>query len=488
MTPLQPPTPPVRPGLRASSTAPRLSLAAIGFLLPNFIGFAVFTFFPILFSLWMAFTNWTLKPAVERQFVGLRNFQDLLGLAPIDGPRPAVLTGFLLAAMTLGLGLVTALLANVARWRGIKTGGLLLLAGAIGGLALSMRAGSEGPMIASALAVVCGLAVVAREDGDWRLGWGALPALLILAGAAGLGLLQGSTWQSYEPRDARFWKYLYNTLYLMLGIPLSIAGSLGLALLLNNSFSFGRDRTRIAGAALCAVCALATVLGAMAAGHPNVALLGGILWAVAAMGIGFNVVAFRTLLYLPTFCAGVALMILWKNLYNPQTGPINVGLRALFQYLGWSIEPPSWLTDIAWAKPALIFMGLWTGIGGTTMLLYLAGLSNVPPDLLDAARVDGAGPWARFRHVTWPQLAPTTFFISVISIIGGLQGGFEQARVMTGGGPAGSTTTLSYYIYLRLFLDVELGYAAAISWVLFALIFVATAINWRFGRSLEVEQ
>jgi len=100
--------------------------------------------------------------------------------------------------------------------------------------------------------------------------------------------------------------------------------------------------------------------------------------------------------------------------------------------------------------------------------------------------VDGAGAWARFSHVTWPQLAPTTFFISIMSIIGGLQGGFDQARVMTGGGPAGSTTTLSYYVYNKAFQDLDLGYAAAISWVLFAVIFVATAINWRFGRELEV--
>jgi len=105
---------------------------------------------------------------------------------------------------------------------------------------------------------------------------------------------------------------------------------------------------------------------------------------------------------------------------------------------------------------------------------------------MDAADVDGASAWGKFRHVTWPQLGPTTFFITIMSIIGGLQGGFEQARVMTGGGPAGSTTTLSYYIYNKAFQDLDLGYAAAISWVLFAIIFVATALNWKFGRELEV--
>jgi multiple sugar transport system permease protein len=107
--------------------------------------------------------------------------------------------------------------------------------------------------------------------------------------------------------------------------------------------------------------------------------------------------------------------------------------------------------------------------------------------LLDAADVDGANKSQRFKHIIWPQLAPTTFFITITAVIAGLQGGFEQARVMTQGGPAGSTTTLSYYIYNKAFQDLDLGYASAISWVLFAVIFIATALNWKFGRELEVE-
>jgi multiple sugar transport system permease protein len=243
---------------------------------------------------------------------------------------------------------------------------------------------------------------------------------------------------------------------------------------------------RLVGGVFCVACALATLLIVWRLGNPNIALLGAILWLLTALGIAFDVVAYRTVYYLPTFTAGVALMILWKALYNPETGPINAALNAVFGALHVGVKPPEWLASVAWAKPALIIMGVWTGIGGTTMLLYLAGLSSVPSELLDAADVDGATTWQRFRHVTWPQLAPTTFFISVMSIIGGLQGGFDQARVMTGGGPAGSTTTLSFYIYNKAFQDLDLGYAAAISWVLFAIIFVATALNWRFGRELEV--
>jgi multiple sugar transport system permease protein len=328
-------------------------------------------------------------------------------------------------------------------------------------------------------------------------------------------------WRAYEPRDPRFWKYLYNTLYLMLGIPVSIAGSLAFALLLNNSFGLARSR-RIAGTALCLMCGLVTVAVVWAAGSTStegtqlfrdLAALGGVLWLLAALGIAFDVVAFRTILYLPTFTSGVALMLLWKSLFNPKSGMINALLaqaantaiaaangviaawNGLLCHAGGTWHPiaalgatdmPLWLGSTAWARPALITMGVWTVIGGTNMLLYLAGLSNVPGELLDAAKVDGAGPWQRFRHIIWPQLAPTTFFISIMSIIGGLQGGFEQARVMTEGGPDGSTTTLNYYIYNVFYQDLELGYGATIAWVLFALIFAATAVNWKYGKNIEV--
>ncbi|HEY3284076.1 MAG TPA: sugar ABC transporter permease, partial [Armatimonadota bacterium] len=210
--------------------------------------------------------------------------------------------------------------------------------------------------------------------------------------------------------------------------------------------------------------------------------------------------------YLPSFTAGVALMILWKALYNPDFGPINATLEWAFRtfhvsaLLGHPVTPPQWLqstrnlvglhpehlgfTAQQWglgARDAIIFMGVWTAIGGNNMLLYLAGLSNIPLELVEAAELDGAGKWAVFRHVTWPQLAPTTFFIVVMSMIGGLQGGFEQARVMTQGGPAGTTTTLAYYIYTKAFEEFQIGYASAVSWVLFAVIFAVTLINWKFG-------
>ena len=233
--------------------------------------------------------------------------------------------------------------------------------------------------------------------------------------------------------DPRFWKFFSNTIYLMLGIPVGIAGSLFLAIILSAKLR--------------------------------------------------GVVAFRTMFYLPTITSGVALFILWKAIFNPEFGPLNTALDGLFGLLGLDITPPDWLLSIAWAKPAIMIMGVWSAIGGTNMLLYLAGISNIPPELYEAAQIDGAGRWSMFRHVTWPQLAPTTFFIVVMSAIGGLQGGFEQARVMTGGGPAESTITLGYYIYIKGFEEYQLGYASTIAWVMFVLIFVMTLINWKFGKS-----
>lgn len=252
-------------------------------------------------------------------------------------------------------------------------------------------------------------------------------------------------------RDEKFWLYFINTGYLMLGIPLAIAGSLGLAILLTQKLR--------------------------------------------------GLVVYRTLFYLPTFTAGIALMILWKKLYNPDFGPINVILRALFDTLGLDgLTPPQWLlsthnlfglgvehvslTFKEWgigARDAINLMGIWIAIGGSNMLLYIAALSGVPQDLYEAAEIDGAGRWAQFRHVTWPQLAPTTFFIVVMSFIGGLQGGFEQARVMTGGGPGGTTKTLAFYIFEKAFKETQIGYASAVAWVLFLIIFAVTLANWKFG-------
>jgi multiple sugar transport system permease protein len=168
---------------------------------------------------------------------------------------------------------------------------------------------------------------------------------------------------------------------------------------------------------------------------------------------------------------------------------ILIGLAAVCRMLPAAahapagIEPPFWLASINCSKPAIMLMGFWGAVGSQTMLLYLAALMNVPADLYEAADLDGAGRFAKFRNVTWPQLAPTTFFVVVMGVIGGLQGGFDAARVMppTPGGPAGSTTTLAYFIYSEGFETGRLGYSSAVAWTMFLLVLVITLFNWKVG-------
>ena len=415
-----------------------------------------------------------------------------------------------------------------------------------------------------------------------------------------------------------FWKFLGNTLFLMLATPFGIAGSLLAAILLSKNLRGGSRWvwTRlIATAAL--VCGLGCMVLAGAGASAMTILIGGLAGAILIVGTLGGTTLYRTLFFMPHFTAGVATFILWKKLYNPNSGPISNSLRPAlntitrgvnalppelvesgvwagaalmvllflfgaqrfrsswndgemgglsillggaflvvpvvftqfwsadpksaflvvgaalvillvlggqtvrrgrdftcrmdegmgsalmlgavlmigqFVLLGLSnvffqlpamaadgLEPPEWLSQYHWAKPSIMVMGLWAAIGSNNMLLYLAGLSNVPIELYEAADIDGASPFQRFWNVTWPQLAPVTFFIVVMSMIGGLQGGFEMARTMTKGGPAGATTTLSYFVYIEGFETGRLGYAAGISWVLFALVFAVTIFNWKFG-------
>ena len=163
-------------------------------------------------------------------------------------------------------------------------------------------------------------------------------------------------------------------------------------------------------------------------------------------------------------------------------GLSNVVLALPSMASGDGLTAPKWISDYYWAKPSLMIMGFWAAIGSNNMLLYLAGLSGVSQELYEAADIDGASPFQRFWNVTWPQLSNVTFFILVMSIMGGLQGGFETARTMTQGGPAGSTTTLAYYIYMEGFNSGRLGYASAVAWTLFIMVFCVTLFNWKFGN------
>lgn len=223
-------------------------------------------------------------------------------------------------------------------------------------------------------------------------------------------------------QDPLFRAVLLNTAYYALGlVPLNIVISLGLAVWLN---------TRLRGLTL-----------------------------------------YRLAFFLPVVTVTVAVALIWKWMYQPDVGLINV-------LLGWlHIRPPNWLGDPTWAMPALILMSVWKGFG-YNMVLFLAGLQGIPATIYEAALIDGASDWQRFWRITLPLLSPTMFFAVVMTVISSFQV-FDQAYVMTGGGPANATNTIVLYIFQNGFQFFRMGYASAIAWVLFAVIFVITVLQMR---------
>ena len=242
---------------------------------------------------------------------------------------------------------------------------------------------------------------------------------------------EAGRWMANDPL---FWKCVGNTLFLMLIIPVEMIAALLLALSMNQ---------RIAGIKL-----------------------------------------FRFLYFLPTITNGVAVCLLWVWIYNNDFGLLNSLIIRLGEFLHVSLRGIAWLTSTTWSKPSLMIMGLWVAMGGYNMILFLAALQGVPRELYEASEIDGADGWQKFWAITWPMISPTTFFIAIMAVIGGFQGGFMQAYVMTGGGPNRSTTTLEYLIYNHLYSWQHVGYAAGIAWFVFIVVFLVTLFNWRFGGKL----
>jgi multiple sugar transport system permease protein/alpha-1,4-digalacturonate transport system permease protein len=226
--------------------------------------------------------------------------------------------------------------------------------------------------------------------------------------------------------DHSFWTALENTLYYSVAhIPLTLAASLALALLLNRKLR----------------------------------------------GVAF----FRTVAFFPYITSIVALAQVWNMLFSPGYGPINEILR----WVGIS-HPPGWTTSSGWSMPAVIIVGTWREMG-YYMLLFLAGLQTIPGHLYEAARVDGANAWQRFRAVTLPGLRPTTFFVTVMLTIGSFKV-FDLILVMTNGGPGQSTLVLSQFIYQKGFVENQFGYASAGSVVLFLTCLVVTIVQFAVNR------
>ncbi|HOX39796.1 MAG TPA: extracellular solute-binding protein [Candidatus Brocadiia bacterium] len=223
--------------------------------------------------------------------------------------------------------------------------------------------------------------------------------------------------------DPLFTKSLLNTLFMVIGVPLGLIVGLAIALLLNQEIR--------------------------------------------------GMSAYRTLFYLPAIVPTVASSLLWIWMFEPTRGLINLALQSM------GFQGPMWLQDKAWAKPALILMGLWGAGGG--MVIWLAGLKGIPKHLYEAAAIDGAGALGRFYHVTMPMLTPYIFFNLVMGLIGTFQV-FDQAYVMTSGGPADSTLFYVYALFNQAFRYLHMGYASAMAWFLFVIIMILTAIQLTLSK------
>lgn len=222
-----------------------------------------------------------------------------------------------------------------------------------------------------------------------------------------------------------------------------------------------------------------------AVGHTVYFTLGSVIPAMA-IGLGLALLLntqiralglFRAAFYLPAITPLVIAALIWKWVYNADYGLANYYLLRLHLIN----QPVQWLSDKHLAMPAVIVMGIWISVG-FNMVVYLAGLQAIPAEFYEAAEVDGANAWQRFRRITFPLVAPTTFFLLIVQTILGMQA-FDQIFVMTSGGPpgpGGATTTVVYYLWQQGFRFFRMGYASALAYTMFVLLFVISLIQFRW--------
>jgi len=226
-------------------------------------------------------------------------------------------------------------------------------------------------------------------------------------------------------QDKYFWQTLSNTFYMMIGIPIGLLISFLLASALSR---------KIVGKTI-----------------------------------------FRVIYYIPVVSSLAAISILWQWAYNGDFGLVNQVLDLV------GIEGPNWLQNVSTVKPAIIIMAVWKGVG-YSMLLYLAAIQSVPRTFYEAAELDGASAFQRFRYITWPMVKPITFFLIVTNIIGGSQL-FTEVNIMTPtGGPQYASATVVWYLWRQAFSNWKMGYASAISVVLGIIIFIITALQFYMNR------
>ncbi len=355
------------------------------FIAAPLIGFIVFAAGPLIASLFLSFTEWDLL--TEPEWVGTRNWAQVLALSVNELPR---------AFNEHGEAMFKCGREDVPESQ------------------LSEFQGQLDPRTRQPY--VCAPAYARARDVLPRGydAWFEFPLL-------GRQYVVGA-------RDAVMWESIFNTVYLLLAIPISLAISLVLAMALNQ---------RIRG--------------------KN--------W-------------FRTIYYLPTILPIAATALIWMWIFNPDYGLLNYALQGLGAPS--SISNVNWLQNRETVKPALMIMGVWGGLG-YQMVIFLAGLQGIPRHLYEAAEIDGAGAWARFWNVTWPGLTPTTFFLLITSLIGGFQN-FVQPYIMTAGGPYNASRTMVMNIWANAFRDLQMGYASAQAWLLGAIIILITILNFTLAK------
>lgn len=228
--------------------------------------------------------------------------------------------------------------------------------------------------------------------------------------------------------DRHFFTAFWNTiLYTALAVPLTIVCALGLAMLLNQRLP-GRN-------------------------------------------------FFRAAMFFPYVASLVAVAVVWNMLFNPEMGPINMLLYTM------GVDPkelPRWAADKDWAMITVVLFGVWKSMG-YYMVIYLAGLQGINPELYEAASIDGASAWQKFRYITIPQLGPTTFFVTVMLTIQSFKV-FDQIYLLTQGGPGTSTLVLVYHVYNEAFISWDLGYSSMVALVLFFVVLAITVLQFRFRK------
>lgn len=227
-------------------------------------------------------------------------------------------------------------------------------------------------------------------------------------------------------KDPLFWKSLWNTVFLMLGIPIGMIFAMMMALALNRKL------------------------------------------------VGKTV--YRVILYLPAVSSTVAIALLWRWIYNAEYGVLNMLIEQIF-----GVKGPSWLGDPDIVKISLIILGVWRGMGNT-MLLFLAGLQNIPKEYYEVVDVSGGNALHKLRYVTLPMMSPTYFYVIITGVIGGLQA-FGDQFIITGLGPEHSAMTVVYYLWEKGFHEYNMGAACAVAWVLSVIIFVITLIQFKTSKS-----